>query len=140
MENERPKVGVGVIVMKDGKVLLGERISSHGAGTYSIPGGHMEFGESFEDTALREVLEETGLSDLEITELVCVKSDRVYGKHFITIGMLAHLRSGEPIAMEPEKARNWAWYSPSELPENLFLPSKAVLENWMARKIYTDNL
>lgn len=136
MENERPKVGVGVIVMKDGKVLLGERLSSHGAGTYSIPGGHMEFGESFEDTALREVLEETGLSDLEVTDLVCVKSDRVYGKHFITIGMLARLKSGEPVAMEPEKARNWSWYAPDALPDGIFLPSKAVLESWRNGEIY----
>lgn len=140
MENERPKVGVGVIVVKDGKVLLCERLSSHGAGTFSIPGGHMEFGESFEDTARRELQEETGLTDVTVTDLVAVKSDRVYGKHFVTIGMVAELRSGEPVVMEPEKARNWVWYSPEELPENLFLPSKAVLENWMAGKIYTDNL
>lgn len=140
MENERPKVGVGVIIVKDGKVLLCERLSSHGAGTYSIPGGHMEFGESFEDTARREVEEETGLKNIVIKDLVCVKNDRVYGKHFITIGMLAEWKSGEPVAMEPEKASNWAWYSLDALPENLFLPSKAVLENWMAGKIYTDNL
>lgn len=140
MEQERPKVGVGVIVLKDGKVLLCERLASHGAGTYSIPGGHMEFGESFEDTARREVHEETGLTDIEVAELVCVKSDRVYGKHFITIGMLAYLKSGEPRVMEPAKSANWAWYAPEELPENLFLPSKAVLANWLAGKIYTDNL
>jgi len=140
MEHERPKVGVGVIVVKEGKVLLCERLSSHGAGTYSIPGGHMEFGESFEDTARREVEEETGLKDILVKDLVCVSNDRVYEKHFITIGMLADWTSGEPVAMEPEKARNWAWYAPEELPENLFLPSKAVLENWIAGKIYTDNL
>lgn len=140
MENERPKVGVGVIVVKDGKVLLCERIASHGAGTFSIPGGHMEFGESFEDTAMRELEEETGLTDVVVTDLEAVKSDRVYGKHFITIGMLAEWKSGEPVSMEPEKAQNWAWYAPSEIPENLFLPSKAVLENWVAGKIYTDNL
>ena len=109
MEHDRPKVGVGVIVLKDGKVLIGERLASHGAGTFSIPGGHMEFGESFEETALREVKEETGLTDLEMKDLVCVKSDRIYGKHFVTIGMVAEWKSGEPVAMEPEKAANWAW-------------------------------
>ena len=140
MEQERPKVGVGVIILKDGKILLGERIASHGAGSYAIPGGHMEFGESFEDTARREAQEETGLTDIEVRDLVCVKSDRVYDKHFIPIGMVADWKSGEPRVMEPEKAANWAWYAPEELPENLFLPSKAVIENWLAGKIYTDNL
>lgn len=140
METERPKVGVGVLVVKDGKVLIGERLASHGAGSFSIPGGHMEFGESFEDTARRELEEETGLTDIEITDLICVKNDRVYGKHFVTIGMLAKWKSGEPVAMEPEKARNWTWYAPDEIPENLFLPSGAVIKNWLQGKIYTDNL
>lgn len=126
--------------MKDGKVLVGERLASHGAGSFSIPGGHMEFGETFEEAALRELEEETGLTDVEITDLICVKNDRVYEKHFVTIGMLAEWKSGEPIAMEPEKARNWSWYAPDEVPENLFLPSRAVIENWKQGKIYTDNL
>ena len=138
MEHDRPKIGVGVVVVKDGRVLIGERLSSHGAGTFSLPGGHMEFDESFEDTAMREVEEETGLRDIEVKDLVCVSNDRVYGKHFITIGMLAEWKSGEPIVMEPEKAANWAWYAPDDIPENLFLPSKAVIENWLAGKIYTD--
>lgn len=140
MELDRPKVGIGVLVVKDGKVLVGERLASHGAGSFSIPGGHMEFGETFEEAALRELEEETGLTDVEITDLICVKNDRVYEKHFVTIGMLAEWKSGEPIAMEPEKARNWSWYAPDEVPENLFLPSRAVIENWKQGKIYTDNL
>lgn len=140
METNRPKVGIGVIVVRDGKVLLGERLSSHGAGTYQIPGGHLEFGESFEDTARREVAEETGLSDIDIQELVCVKSDRVYDNHFVTIGILATHISGEPVDREPEKSRNWKWYDLAALPENIFLPSKAVIEHWRAGTIYNPSL
>ncbi|MBI2476733.1 NUDIX domain-containing protein, partial [Candidatus Uhrbacteria bacterium] len=40
----RPKVGVGVIVWRDCEVLMQERIGAHGAGTWSFPGGHLEFG------------------------------------------------------------------------------------------------
>ncbi len=52
-----PQVGVGVLILRDGKVLLGRRKGSHGAGCWSAPGGHLEFGEAVEDCALREALE-----------------------------------------------------------------------------------
>lgn len=136
---ERPKVGVGVVVVKDGKILIGERLVSHGAGTWMIPGGHLELGETFEECALREVYEETGLTDLEITELIRVGNDRVYDKHFVTIGMVAVWKSGEPKIMEPGKSENWKWIDPNELPENIFLPSKWCIENWLAKTIYLQN-
>lgn len=125
-----------MLVLKEGKILLGERLASHGAGTWSLPGGHLEFGETFESAGAREVAEETGLVDIELKGLVCVSNDRVYGKHFVTIGMLAHWKRGEPVAMEPEKAANWTWFLPSELPENLFLPSKHVIDAWLAGEVY----
>ncbi len=49
MEN-RLKVGIGVMVVKDGHVLIGKRVSSHGEGEYCFPGGHMEYMESFIDS------------------------------------------------------------------------------------------
>ncbi len=58
---ERPLVGVGVMLVRDGRVLLARRRGSHGDGSYSWCGGHLELGESFEDCAIREVREESGL-------------------------------------------------------------------------------
>ncbi|HEY4060167.1 MAG TPA: NUDIX domain-containing protein, partial [Kofleriaceae bacterium] len=58
---ERPRVGIGVLVMKDGKLLLGKRRGSHGEGEYASPGGHLEHLERVADCAAREVAEETGL-------------------------------------------------------------------------------
>ena len=60
-ERELPKVGVGVIVVRDGKVLLGKRRGAHGEGSWSFPGGHLEFNELLEICAKREAKEETGL-------------------------------------------------------------------------------
>ncbi len=57
----KPKVGIGVMILKDGKVLLGKRKGSHGAGQYAFPGGHLEYMESFEDCARRETREECGI-------------------------------------------------------------------------------
>ncbi|MEO5499348.1 MAG: NUDIX domain-containing protein [Candidatus Saccharimonadales bacterium] len=56
-----PRVGVGVFVFKDGKFLVLKRTGAHGEGSWSLPGGHLEYGESFAQTAEREVIEETGL-------------------------------------------------------------------------------
>ncbi|HYF28993.1 MAG TPA: NUDIX domain-containing protein [Candidatus Paceibacterota bacterium] len=134
---ERPKVGIGVLVLKEGRILLGERLASHGAGSWQIPGGHLEQGDTFEETALRELQEETGLTDAAVERMICVINDRVYGKHFVTIGMLLSWRSGEPYDAEPGKSRNWSWYLPEELPENMFLPSKNVIDCWRAGTIYT---
>ena len=58
---ERPKVGFGVFVMKEGKFLIGKRKNAHGEGSWSLPGGHLEFKESWEECAVREVLEEVGV-------------------------------------------------------------------------------
>ncbi len=59
--NKRPAVGVGVFVWHDGKFLMGRRVGAHGGGKWSVPGGHLEFGESWKTCAAREVLEECGV-------------------------------------------------------------------------------
>ena len=136
--NERPKIGIGVIVIRDGKILLGERLSNHGAGTYEIPGGHLEFGETFEDAARREVREETGLKDIIIKTVVSVGNDIAYDRHYVSIGLLAECHSGEPYDAEPEHSRNWRWYDTANLPQRIFPHSKRVIDNWIAGVIYTD--
>jgi len=138
MEKERPKIGIGIIVVRDGKILLGERLASHGAGTHGLPGGHLEFGETFEETAVREVTEETGLKNITIKGLVSVGNDIGYDKHYVALGILAESTEGEPVVTEPEKCSGWQWYDPHHLPENIFLPSKKVIDNWLAGKVYTD--
>ena len=60
--DQRPKVGVGVFVLKDGKILMGKRKGAHGEGSWSLPGGHLEFNESWDMCAVRETMEETGVT------------------------------------------------------------------------------
>ena len=55
-KDKRPLVGIAVIVIKEDRVLLDKRKNSHGSGTWAFPGGHLEFKESIEDCAIREVL------------------------------------------------------------------------------------
>lgn len=138
MEQERPKIGVGVIVQRGDKILLGERLGGHGANTFMIPGGHLEFGESFEETARREVEEETGLKNIAIKGIVSVGNDIHYDKHYVSIGVLAESLEGEPYNAEPDKAKNWYWGNPNDLPEPFFEMSRKVVNNWLAGKMYTD--
>jgi len=72
---EVPRVGVGVIIMRGDKVLLGKRKGSHGSDSWSFPGGHLEMYESFFDCAERETMEETGLKIDVIRELPIVTND-----------------------------------------------------------------
>jgi len=56
----RPQVGVGLLIVKGNKVLLGKRKGSHGEGEHAGPGGHLELGETIEECVLRELAEEAG--------------------------------------------------------------------------------
>jgi len=125
----RPGVGIGVIVVKEGKVLLGKRKNSHGAGCWSFPGGHLEMHEAWNECARREVLEETGLA-IDNLKFVAATND-VFpeeNKHFITLFILACYHSGILTNMEPEKCSEWDWFSWDNLPKPLFLPIENLLK------------
>lgn len=123
MKGSRPLIGVGVLVMREGRVLLGERRGAHGAGTWAPPGGHLEFGETVESCARREVREETGLEILEVRPAPYTsdvfESDQ---KHYITLFVTARSPAGEPERREPEKCTQWSWYDWFDLPGPLFAP------------------
>jgi len=118
-EIQRPKVGLGVILMKEGmQVLLGKRKGSHGEGTWSFPGGHLEFNESLSDCAIREMKEETGMfhkadySLVDITRPFAATNDifEKEKKHYITLYLRANYIMGTPRIMEPDKCEEWKWY------------------------------
>lgn len=116
MEEQKPKVGVGVMILKGGKVLLTKRKGSHGAGEYGFPGGHLELMESFEDCAIRETREECGIEIKNIAFLYLTNVTKYAPKHYVHIGLVADWASGEPKTLEPDKAEEWRWYDLNELP------------------------
>ena len=122
----RPLVGVGVFIKKDNKLLLGKRKGSHGAGEWSLPGGHLEFGESFETCCQREVAEETGLIIRNIRP--CSFTNDIFpkdGKHYVTLFFTSEYESGELVNAEPEKCEGWEWFSSP--PSPLFKPLERLL-------------
>jgi len=126
------KVGVGVIVITpDNKVLLGKRISAHGNGTWGPPGGLLDFGESFEECARREMLEETGLRVGQLQQVTTVNNfDAHEQRHGVTICMYAEYIGGEPQVIEPEKCETWQWFSLEALPEPLFQPFQLFINGF----------
>ena len=89
MTEQRPKGGVGVMILNNDAVLLAKRKGSHGEGEYAFPGGHLEHGESFEDCARREIREETciEIDDIKFQYLANVK--KYVDKHYAHIGLTA---------------------------------------------------
>ncbi len=129
MQQKIPRVGVGVLIVKGGKVLLGKRRNAHGEGSWCFPGGHLEFGETPEQCAVRETLEETGLRIRNLRRSGFTNDFfEKEGKHYITVFLAAEWESGEARVMEPEKCEKWEWFLPSGLPEPLFIPTKNFLE------------
>jgi 8-oxo-dGTP diphosphatase len=126
---KRPKVGLGVMILKDGKVLFGKRKNAHGEGSWCPPGGHLEYKESLEDCARREVMEETGLSVGKI-HFSALTNDifELEDKHYITIHMVAEYLDGEPQLLEPDKCERWEWFSWDALPSPLFTPTQNLLK------------
>ena len=119
MEETYTRVGIGILVVKDGKVLLGRRKGSHGAGEYGGTGGHLEYMESIIECARRETLEETGIT-IKYIRLLCVGNVKRYApKHYLEIGLVADWESGEPRVIEANKVESWGWYDLESMPEPL---------------------
>ncbi len=125
----RPLIGVGVIIVKAGHLLLLERRSVHGAGTWSTPGGHLEFGESPAACAIREVEEETGVvignvRFIGITNDIFAEATR----HYVTLWMRGEYRSGTPSIRAPYEMSAVDWFRLDNLPQPLFLSLQNLVD------------
>jgi 8-oxo-dGTP diphosphatase len=132
------KVGIGVILLKDGKVLLGKRINSY-APKYSIPGGHLEIGETFEEAAIREVKEETGITVKNPKVIAVTNNLQTYELeqiHYVSVILLTTDFSGKPNTMEPDKCEGWQWYDPTNLPQPHFDASEQGIKCFLENKFY----
>ena len=121
------KVGAAVIIWQNNKVLLGRRLGPHGHAMWAFPGGHVEFGETPEDAAIREVAEETNLAINKLEKFHFTNDMFDNGKQYITLFFVAKSWSGEIKNMEPEKCAGWEWFDPEKLPEPLFKPIIGLL-------------
>ncbi len=138
--------GCGVLILNDkNQLLMGLRNDDaekadcelHEEGRWSLPGGNIEYGESFEDAGVREAYEETGIivnpDDLEV---ICVQTDKNEFAHYISVGMLTRKFEGIPKVMEPDVIVKWQWFDLDKLPNNIFTPSKLTIDCYLQNKFY----
>jgi len=126
------KVGLSVIIIRDKKILLGKRLNTETfPDTLAYPGGRMDYGDTPEQSAVREVLEETGMiieeKDLEFLR-ICPEYFPEDNRHYVSLVFLCKKFKGDPELKEPDKCKGWEWFSPDELPENTFWAVRESIE------------
>ncbi len=132
------KIGIGVMVLDNGKILLGHRRADRAdtggiqqPDSWALPGGKQEYDETVLEGARREVWGETGIeiSDLQVFG---VADDIAPDRHFVTIWVLAHSHAGTPVAKEPQKEDQWCWFNLDSLPDSLYSPSEKFISRYLA--------
>lgn len=140
-----PRIGVGVMVLRDNQILLGFRHPNkikaeselHGEGTWTMPGGKLEFGEKLINAAQRELLEETGVNlDLESFKIISLADDISGKAHYVTVGFIVTKFPSEPKIMEPDQITCWKWFDINNLPSPLYPPSQEILSNFKQQKLF----
>jgi ADP-ribose pyrophosphatase YjhB (NUDIX family) len=141
MDVKRPRVGLGVVVVNDeGKILMLHRTSAH-APYWSIPGGSLELGETFEAGATRELQEECNITLVKPKVVAITNNLETYaeeGVHFISVILLAERFKGEVNLLEPDKHSEFRWVDPRELPQPHFEASRLGVQCYLDSKIYVQ--
>ena len=136
-----PRVGIaGIIFSPESKILLGKRIDNknpHGNGVWQFPGGHLKRNEDYCDGVLREIKEETGLSEgIQLVKNSPVEStndiSKISGTHYVTLFFEARYSGTEaPSVMESDKCESWRWYDWKDIESmksELFLPIQNLID------------
>ncbi|MEQ8964345.1 MAG: NUDIX hydrolase [Azospirillaceae bacterium] len=110
---DRPRVGVGVVVRHEGRLLLIKRGKPPGVGQWSLPGGSLELGETLFACAEREAMEETGITVRATGVLTAVDNivrdaDGRVAFHYTIVDVLADWVAGEPVAADDALDARWA--------------------------------
>ncbi len=116
---KQPIVGVGAVVICDGKILLEKRKNDPGKGKWSIPGGLVELGEGVEQTVIREVKEETSLEvekpeHIDIVDNIIRDQNGEIEYHFVIIDYFVKLKGGTMKASSDAEELKWITFNEVE--------------------------
>jgi ADP-ribose pyrophosphatase YjhB (NUDIX family) len=116
---EQPLIGIGAVIICNGKILLEKRKGEPGRGKWAIPGGLVELGESAEQTVIREVKEETNLK-VEQPKLIDVVNNITLDKngrikyHFVIVDYFVKLKGGTLEAADDAAELRWVGFDEVE--------------------------
>jgi ADP-ribose pyrophosphatase YjhB (NUDIX family) len=130
-----PKINVDILIIKDGKILLGlltKKWAYQGVQVYGVPGRDIRFNERIEKTVKRNIKEEFNCNVIR-HKIICVNENFALGNHYIGIGVLAEI-DGEPKNLIPEDWEKWEWFNKDAVPDNLFPAAKNLIECYLKNK------
>ena len=127
-QKERPQIGVCLCVIKDDKVLLHKRKGGPCDKQWGFAGGHLEFGEQFEEAALRELAEEAGPIAVSQPEFWTVANTIYDDRHYVLIIMKSNWLYGKPKVMEKDKCYCWEWFKWDDLPKPLLAGNQHLVD------------
>ena len=131
----RPLVGVGVVFVGEDRVFLARRQGAHGEETWASAGGHLEWGETLEECARREALEELGVTVGNL-QFLCFSNIIAYDRHYVDVEFLGDIGDQEPQLAEPEAFSESGWFPLDNLPEPLFVAARYALESYLSGQTY----
>ena len=120
------KLGVGIILEPEGKILLGRRKGSDGEGQFAPPAGHVEANESIEACVYRELVEETSLKPKKIVKGPWVEHFNDT-RHYLCLFVIVTEFEGNVQLLEPHKCEGWQWFDWNSLPKPLFYPFQTLV-------------
>ncbi len=131
-------VGVNVFVVRDGKLLLGLRKGVYGSGTWALPGGHLENGESVAQAANRELEEETGMKADKLMFIALANTPIQEKGHYLQLGFTAQSIEGEPELKEPDRCEEWKWWDINDLPKEIFIAHDKLIQAFIDKEPLAD--
>jgi 8-oxo-dGTP diphosphatase len=134
-------IGCEAYLVRDGRLLLGLRKNVFGAGTWALPGGHLEFMSRADATVARELKEELGLNvQPNQARLLALTDDLTPDRqtHYIHLTFGFDIGSQEPQLLEPECCAEWRWFPLDALPDNVFPPHQKILDTIAGDQVYAS--
>jgi 8-oxo-dGTP diphosphatase len=132
-------IGVELFARQGNSILLGKRKNIYGAGTWALPGGHLEFNERLDEAICREAKEELGAiinpKELKIVSITDNPQPE-NNLHYVHISFEQINPTWNPKLMEPDYCEEWRYFPLTELPNNFFPPHKGIIDNYLAQRLY----
>lgn len=130
-------IGVQCFLVSANTILLGLRTAGFGTGTWGLPGGHLEKGETIFQSAIRELFEETGIRAEETNLEIIVIGDPIPENNYhMQIGVLVKEWEGFPSIVAPDELGELKFFPLDSLPSPLLISSDYIIQKFIKTNLY----